>query len=64
MAMIDVIFLMIAIIFVLVAFATAFVTMGASPTVRRITNWVIYGCCIAALASVVLAVWFLLWPPV
>jgi hypothetical protein len=47
------IFLMIAIVFVLVAFATAFVTMGASPTIRRITNRVIYGSCIAALASVV-----------
>ena len=33
--------------------------LGASPTVRRITNRVIYGSCIAALASVVLAAWFL-----
>jgi hypothetical protein len=54
--MTDVIFLMIAIVFVLVAFATAFATMGASTTVRRITNRVTYGSCIAALASVVLAV--------
>jgi hypothetical protein len=45
----DVIFRMIAIVFVLVAFATAFATLGASPTVRRITNRVIYGSCIAAL---------------
>jgi hypothetical protein len=62
MAMNDVIFLMIAIVFVLVAFVTAFATLGASPTVRRITNRVIYGSCIAALASVVLAVWFLFRP--
>ena len=60
--MTDVIFLMIAIVFVLVAFATAFATMGASTKVRRITNRVIYGSCVAALASVVLAVWFLLRP--
>jgi predicted naringenin-chalcone synthase len=58
MAVIDVIFLMITIDFVLVAFATAFATLGVPPTVRRTTNWVIYGCCVAALASAMLAAWF------
>ena len=55
---------MIAIVFVLVAFATDFAALGASPMVRRITNWVIYGCGVAALASVMLADWFLYQSPV
>ena len=59
MALSDVALQMIAILFVLVAFAAAFATLGASPTVRRITNWVIYGCGVGALASVMLAAWFL-----
>jgi hypothetical protein len=59
----DVIFLMIAVSLVLVAFLSTVATMSAAPRVRRITNRVIYGCCVAALASVVLAVWFLFRPP-
>ena len=64
MAVIGVIFQMIAIVFVLVAFATDFAALGASPMGRRITNWVIYACGVAALASVMLADWFLFRPPV
>jgi xanthine/uracil permease len=59
----DVAFLMIAISFLMVAFLTAVATTNASPTVRRIANGVIYGSCVAALVSVVLAVWFLYRPP-
>jgi hypothetical protein len=59
----DVILLMIAIVFVLVAFLLTVATASASPTVRRIANWVIYGSCVAALVSVMLAAWFLVHPP-
>ena len=55
----DVIFLMIAISFLVVAFLAAVATTSASPRVRRIVNRVSYGSCVAALVSVVLAVWFL-----
>jgi hypothetical protein len=58
----DVIFLMIAISCLMVGFLTAVATSNASPTVRRITNSVVYGSCVAALVSVVLAVWFLYRP--
>jgi hypothetical protein len=61
--MIDVVFLMIAISFVLMAFLSTVATLSAPPTGRRIANRVIYGCCVAAQVSVVLAVWFLLRPP-
>jgi hypothetical protein len=59
----DVIFLMIAIVFVLVAFVTAFATLSASPRLMRIGHRVILGSCVAALISVVVAVWFLVRPP-
>ena len=59
----DVAFLMIAISFLMVGFLTAVATTSASPTVRRITKSVVYGSCVAALVSVVLAVWFLYRPP-
>jgi ABC-type iron transport system FetAB permease component len=58
----DVIFLMIAMSFLMVAFLTAVATTNASPRVRRLANRVSYGSCVAALVSVVLAVWFLVWP--
>jgi hypothetical protein len=60
----DVIFLMIAISFLMVAFLTAVATTSASPRVRRIVNRVSYGSCVAALVSIVLAVWFLFRAPV
>ena len=59
----DVIFLMMAIVFVLVALLSVVATLNASPTVRWIVNRVIYGSCVAALVSVVLAAWFLFRPP-
>ena len=61
--MIDVPLLMIAISFLMVAFLAAVATVEARPTVRRIANRVIYGCCVAALASVLLAAWFLFRSP-
>jgi hypothetical protein len=57
------IFLMIAIAFVLVAFLSVVATLSAPPTVRRMTNVVIYGSCVAALVSAMLAAWFVFWPP-
>jgi dolichyl-phosphate-mannose--protein O-mannosyl transferase len=63
MAMDDVIFLMIAIAFVLLALLFVVATLNASPIVRRIANRVVYSSCVAALVSVVLAVWFLFRPP-
>lgn len=59
----DVIFLMIAIAFVLLALLFVVATLNASPIVRRIANRVVYSSCVAALVSVVLAVWFLFRPP-
>ena len=47
----GVIFLMIAIAFVLVAFLSVVATLSAPPTVRRMANVVIYGSCVAALVS-------------
>jgi len=61
--MIDVVFLMIAISFLMVAFLGAVATLNASPRVRRIANGVSYGSCVAALVSIALAVWFLFRPP-
>ena len=54
----DVILLMIAIAFVLVAFLAVVTTLSAPPRIRRIATGVIYGCCIAALVSVAMAAWF------
>ena len=59
----DAAFLMIAISFLMVAFLTAVATVNASPKVSRIANKVIYGSCVAAVVSVVLAVWLLVRPP-
>jgi hypothetical protein len=63
MAMSDVAFEMIAISFLIVALLAAVATLNASPRVRRISNRVIYGSCVAAVVSVVLAVWLLVRPP-
>ena len=59
----GVILLMLAIAFVLAAFLTVVATLSAPPTVSRIANVLIYGCCVAALVSVMLATWFVFWPP-
>ena len=61
--MFDVPLLMIDISFLMVAFLAAVATVEARPTVRRIANWVIYGCCVAALVSVLLAAWSLFRSP-
>jgi hypothetical protein len=63
MAMSDVAFEMIAVSFLIVALLAAVATLNASPRVRRISNRVIYGSCVAAVVSVVLAVWLLVRPP-
>ena len=59
----DVIFLMIAISFLMVAFLSAVAMTSASPRVRQIVNRVSYDSCVAALVSIALAVWFLFRPP-
>jgi len=59
----SVLFLMIAIAFVLVAFLSVVATLSAPPKVRQMANGVIYGCCDAAVVSIVLATWFGFWPP-
>jgi hypothetical protein len=53
---------MIAISFLMVVFLAAVATLNVPQKVRRIANRVIYGSCVAALVSIVLAV-FLFWPP-
>jgi len=61
--MIDVIFLMMAIAFVIVATLAAVATTSASPTVRGIANKVVNGSFVAVLVSVGLTAWFLFSPP-
>ena len=61
--MIDVIFLMLTIAFVIVATLAALATTSASPTVRTMASKVVNGSSAAALVFVVLAAWFLFWPP-
>jgi hypothetical protein len=57
------IFLMIASAFVLAAFLCVVATLSAPPTVRRMANGLIYGCCVAALVSAMVAGWFVFSPP-
>ena len=57
----DVVLLMISIAFVLVALLAVVSTLSAPLTARLIANGVIYGCCIAALVSVVMAAWSGFW---
>jgi hypothetical protein len=63
MVMVDVICLELALAFVIVATLAAVATTSASPTVRVIANKVVNGSAAAVLISLVLAVWFLCWPP-
>jgi hypothetical protein len=63
MVMVDMICLELALAFVIVATLAAVATTSASPTVRVIANKVVNGSAAAVLISVVLAVWFLYWPP-
>jgi len=61
--MIDLICLELALAFVILATLAAIATTGASPTVRGIASKTVNGSLTAALVAVVLAVWFLYWPP-
>jgi hypothetical protein len=61
--MIDVVFSMMVIAFVIVAALAAVATTSASPTVRRIANKVVNGSFVAALLSVGLTAWFFFSPP-
>jgi hypothetical protein len=61
--MIDMIFLTAALAFVIVATLAAVATTSASPTVRVIADKMVNGSSAAALVSVGLAAWFVLWPP-
>jgi hypothetical protein len=61
MEMSDVVLLMISIAFVLVALLAVVSTLSAPLTASLIANGVIYGCCIAALVSVVMAAWSGFW---
>ena len=63
MVMVYMICLELALAFVVVATLAAVATTSASPTVRVIANKVVNGSAAAVLISVVLAVWFLYWPP-
>jgi hypothetical protein len=62
--MIDVIFLVLTIAFVIVATLAALATTSASPTVRVTANKVVNGSAAAFLVSLVLTVWFFFWSPV
>jgi hypothetical protein len=61
--MIDLIFLMLAFAFVVVATLAALATTSASPMVRVMANKVVNGSAAAFLLSVALAAWFFVWPP-
>jgi hypothetical protein len=61
--MIGMIFLTIAIAFLIVATLAAVATTSASRTVSGIAEKVVNGSFVAALVSVGLTAWFLFWPP-
>ena len=61
--MIDLIFLIIAVAFVIVATLAAVATTKLSPPVRGIADKVVNGSLTAALVSVALTAWFFFWPP-
>jgi hypothetical protein len=63
MVMVDMIFLELALAFVILATLAAVATTSASRTVRGIASKMVNGSVTAALVSVVLAVLFLYWPP-
>jgi hypothetical protein len=60
--MVDVLFLLMALAFVVVATLAALATTSASPTVRAIAGKTVNGSVVFALISVLLAVWFLVRP--
>ena len=61
--MVDMIFLELALAFVILATLAAVATASASRTVRGIASKTVNGSVTAALVSAALAVWFLYWPP-
>jgi hypothetical protein len=61
--MVDTICLELALAFVIVATLAAVATTSASRTVKGIASKTVNGSAAAVLISVVLAVWFLCWPP-
>ena len=61
--MIDLIFLELALAFVIVATLAAVAITSASRMVKSIASKTVNSSSTAALVSVVLAVWFLYWPP-
>ena len=61
--MIDVIFSMMAIAFMIVATLAAVATTSRSPPVRGIAGKVVNGSFVAALVSTGLTAWFFFWPP-
>ena len=63
MAMIDLIFLELALAFVIVATLATVATTGGSRRVRGIASKVVNGSFTAALVAVALGVWYLCWPP-
>jgi hypothetical protein len=62
--MIDLIFMMLALAFVIVATLAAVATTSASQTVRGVASKTVNGSLTAALVSVALTGWFFFWPPV
>ena len=60
--MIDMIFLMMAVAFVIVATLAAVATTRTSPQIRGIADKVVNGSLTAALVSVALTAWFFFWP--
>ena len=61
--MVDMIFLEIALAFVIVATVAAVATTSASRTVRGVAIKTVNGGLTAALVSVALTAWFFFWPP-
>jgi hypothetical protein len=61
--MIDLIFLELAIAFLIVATVAAVATTSGSQTVRGVANKAVNGSP-AALVAVALTAWFIFWPPV
>lgn len=59
----DVVLLMISIAFVLVALLAAVTTLSAPLTATPIADGVIYGYCVAALVSILMAVGSGFWQP-
>ena len=62
--MVDMIFLEVALGFVIVATLAAVATTSGSQTVRGVASKTVNGSLTAALVSVALTAWFFFWPPV